>query len=503
MEQQTGQLVALVEGQQIPYGGNRFATVDARLAQDFSPGDHLIVVNKTGALLHIPAAVQEIAKMSVGDAFDAFGRMGGVSDLAVSAFFEAFAQRLEDDESFAAIEAANAADVESASARGRSVTRLILNPQMRADMVDGLRMWRDTPSTRGERVNRVDHDGWSVEQVTAGLGVVGFVFEGRPNVFADACGVLRTGNTVVFRIGSDALETAKAIVDHALNPALESAGMPRGAASLLPSAERSAGWAMFSDQRLALAVARGSGPAVAQLGAVAQQAGTPVSLHGTGGAWIVTGEACDPDRLEAVVRNSLDRKVCNTVNTVCVLREGLADLGPRVIAGLDAAAKRLGVEPKVHVANGAEKAVPDSWFTESVPIGRSEGDVIECRAELIDATQLGHEWEWERSPEITLVAVDSVEQAAQMFNEMSPRFAASLVSEDLNEHDAFFEAVDSPFVGDGFTRWVDGQYALNQPELGLSNWQFGRLFARGGVLSGSSVFTVRTKAIQDDPELRR
>ena len=58
-------------------------------------------------------------------------------------------------------------------------------------------------------------------------------------------------------------------------------------------------------------------------------------------------------------------------------------------------------------------------------------------------------------------------------------------------------------MGDGFTRWVDGQYALNTPELGLSNWQFGRLLARGGVLSGDSVYTVRHHAIITDPELHR
>ena len=51
--------------------------------------------------------------------------------------------------------------------------------------------------------------------------------------------------------------------------------------------------------------------------------------------------------------------------------------------------------------------------------------------------------------------------------------------------------VDAPFVGDGFTRWVDGQYALDTPELGLSNWQGGRLLGRGGVLSGDSVHTIR------------
>ena len=68
---------------------------------------------------------------------------------------------------------------------------------------------------------------------------------------------------------------------------------------------------------------------------------------------------------------------------------------------------------------------------------------------------------------------------------------------------AFWSGLDAPFVGDGFTRWVDGQYALDRPELGLSNWQHGRLLARSGVLSGDSVFTLRTRAFQQDPDLHR
>src|SRR5690606_2645916 len=149
-----------------------------------------------------------------------------------------------------------------------------------------LRIWENTQVTT-EPVEAVDHDEWRVEILKAGLGVVGFLFEGRPNVFADATGVLRAGNTVVFRIGSDALDTARAIVEEALDPALAESGLPPGAASLVDTPSRAAGWAMFSDSRLALAGARGSGPAVSQLGAVARQAGTAVSLHGTGGAWIV------------------------------------------------------------------------------------------------------------------------------------------------------------------------------------------------------------------------
>ena len=94
-------------------------------------------------------------------------------------------------------------------------------------------------------------------------------------------------------------------------------------------------------------------------------------------------------------------------------------------------------------------------------------------------------------------------EAVELFNRHSPRLVATLVSEDRAEQERFWSLVDAPFVGDGFTRWVDGQFALGRPELGLSNWQHGRLLARSAVLSGDSVFTVRTRAHQHDPDLHR
>jgi glutamate-5-semialdehyde dehydrogenase len=96
-----------------------------------------------------------------------------------------------------------------------------------------------------------------------------------------------------------------------------------------------------------------------------------------------------------------------------------------------------------------------------------------------------------------------VATAVELFNSQSPRFVASLVSSNLGEHDRFWDTIDAPFVGNGFTRWVDGQYAFGRPELGLSNWQFGRLFARGGVLSGDSMFSIRTRSVQEDPDIGR
>ena len=496
-------LSEVTAGMPLLFDGNRVTHVSAEVAERFRPGDRLLVVQKTGDVLHVPAEQHRIAAEAVERASAAFAQMGSVSDAQVTRFYEEFARRIEDEESWAPIAAANREDVEQARARGRSTTRLVAGDKMRRDMAAGLREWRDAPSPRGRVLESIRHDGWTVEQVVAPLGVVGFVFEARPNVFADATGVLRGGNTVVFRIGSDALGTAQAIMEHALNPALEAAGLPLGAASLVESGERSAGWAVFADSRLALAVARGSGRAVEQLGSVARQSGVPVSLHGTGGAWLVADGGADAERFASAVYHSLDRKVCNTLNVCCIQRSRAAELVPRFLDALHRAGERRGHGCKLHVAAGDEAAVPGEWFRNRVRVRRAAGDVEEPLAEVLPVDELGREWEWEESPEVSLKIVDGLDEAVALFNRYSPQFIAGLVSEDAESHRRFYEAVNAPFYGNGFTRWVDGQYALNRPELGLSNWENGRLFGRGGVLSGDSVYTVRTRVTQTDPEVHR
>ncbi|MEM9513771.1 MAG: aldehyde dehydrogenase family protein [Actinomycetota bacterium] len=497
------QLRRLEAGQQIVVAGDQVLTVDDALAAAFAPGDALIAVAETRRLLHVPAEQRAIVDRAVSAAVEGFAALAPCTDEQITEFFDRFAQRLDDPGSFASIAKANAVDVEQAASRGRSTTRLVLDDTMRAGMIAGLNGWRDAALGRDDTLARHDHDGWSVEARRAPLGVVGFVFEGRPNVFADACGVVRTGNSVVFRIGSDALGTAQAIVEHALTPALAGAGMPAGTVSLVASPERSAGHALFADRRLSLAVARGSGPAVAELGAVAAQSGIPVSLHGTGGAWIIAGDASDADRLRAAARASLDRKVCNTLNVCAVPAARAAELVPVMLDALDAAAADRGTSPRLHVVEGSEAAVPAGWFDETVEIMRADGVHREPRASVLGRDGLATEWEWEASPEVTLVVTESVGHAVALCNEYSPHFVVSVVSDDAAERDAVYDSVDAPFVGDGFTRWVDGQYALDTPELGLSNWERGRMLGRGAILSGDSVFTVRYRATIDQPDLRR
>jgi len=494
-------LKELTAAMPIFYGGNRVKRVPEELAARFAAGDRLLVVPETGDLLHIPAREHQVATEAVGQAFAAFQGMGEVPDSQISRFYDLFAVRLEAEETWEPIAQANEVDVARARARGRSTTRLIASDKMRRDMIAGLRAWRDAPTRRGQVVERLVHDGWAVEQVADALGVVGFVFEGRPNVFADATGVLRGGNTVVFRIGADALGTARAIVEHALAPALEAAGLPPGAATLVDSAERAAGWALFSDPRLSLAVARGSGRAVEQLGSVARHAGIPVSLHGTGGAWIVADATADADKFEKAVYHSLDRKVCNTLNVCCIPQERAGELVPRFLTALERAGERHGC--KLHVVSGSESHVPREWFSSQATVRRAHGDVTEPRAEMLPVEKLGHEWEWEETPEVTLAVVTGMAEAVKLFNDYAPQFIASLITENADNFTRFYEAVNAPFVGNGFTRWVDGQYALGRPELGLSNWQAGRLFARGAVLSGDGIYTVRTRVVQSDPDVHR
>jgi len=482
--------------------GDRIIRISAELANRFKPGDSLIAVRKTGEILHIPKEVRQMVFLAVSKALDAFHALTTVSEQQITDFYREFADRLSDEVVWSEIARVNAADVSRAKEKGRSTTRLVADEKMRRNMIEALHQWQDLPPVRDQVIQRVEHDNWSVLQISAGCGVIAFVFEGRPNVLADATGVLRSGNTAVFRIGSDALSTAKTMMDLAVKPSLRKAGLPEDSVTLLESAEHSAGWALFADPRLALAVARGSGRATELLGAIASEAGNATSLHGTGGAWIIADETADPLRFELAVYHSTDRKVCNTVNVICIHRKR-TDLVQRMLVALSKRGEKLGYGYRLHVVEGSESLIPQDLFQTETNVMRASGIVGEHVATLLPANMLGHEWEWEQTPEVTFAGIDSLDEGIRLFNEQSPLFACSLISENPEAHEYFFRAVNAPFVGNGFTRWVDGQFALRRPELGISGWQNGRLLSRCGILTGDGVYTIRLRAHQSDPDLHR
>ena len=462
--------------------------VGAQIADHFQKGD-LIIGLSGGHLLHVPQTDLVVAHDAVSQSVSAFELMKSVASEQISQFFHTFAQKLEENAIFDKIKKCNEDDVASALQRGRSTTRLVLTDAMRSDMISALHTWGDTPHVDGAALESVEHQGWTVSAAKSSLGVVAFVFEGRPNVFADATGVLRSGNTCVFRIGSDSLGTAQAIMKYAVLPALESCGLPVGAVSLIESKSHASGWALFSDRRVSLAIARGSGEAVSQLGAVARQFGIAVSLHGTGGAWMIVGDHADAQWLSKVVVNSLDRKVCNTLNVCCIVRSRARKLVPLFIEALMQAAKQRDAIGVVHADSASQEFITAQ--SESIQVLN------------LSANELSTEWEWENAPECSLVIVNDLDEAIALFNEYAPSFVVSIISDNNAELEKVWRETNAPFVSNGMTRWVDGQFALNRPELGLSNWQNGRTLGRGGILSGDSVFSVRYRVQQTDADLHR
>lgn len=357
---------------------------------------------------------------------------------------------------------------------------------MLSDMATALDLWASAEDRPNATTEMVDHGGWRIEVVRAPLGVVAFVFEGRPNVFSDATGVLRMGNTCVFRIGSDARATATAVMEYALRPSLVAAGLPSDAVLLLDEISHASAWSLFSQRGVSLAVARGSGAAVRDLGAVARQSGVPVSLHGTGGAWMMISPGVDTDVIQNVVAHSLDRKVCNTTNVVVVVGSEPEVRLEAVIRGAEMAARRRDAEAVIHDVAGLCRA-----------------NDPQTRVSPASLEVLSTEWEWENDPEISVVHAETLEEAVHLFNTYSPRFVLSLLSIDEQEHSFVWAHARAPFVGNGMTRWVDGQFALNRPELGLANWELGAQIGRGAILSGGDVFTIRYRADQRDPQLHR
>ncbi len=176
---------------------------------------------------------------------------------------------------------------------------------------------------------------------------------------------------------------------------------------------------------------------------------------------------------------------------------------PLFLQGLAEAGAARGVGVKLHATPSAWAHLPTAWREGVSRVRRADGDHEEALTEGLDRGDLGLEWEWEESPEVSLEIVADLDEAIGLFNAFSPRFIASVIAAEPEVHESAFAALDAAFIGDGMTRWVDGQYAFGRPELGLANWQNGRLFARGGVLSGDGVYTLKTRMRQSAMGLKR
>jgi glutamate-5-semialdehyde dehydrogenase len=277
------------------------------------------------------------------------------------------------------------------------------------------------------------------------VGVVGANFEARPNVAVDvASQVLKSGNAVVLRTGSAALETVTALVDGVLRPALERARLDGGAVGLVRSHDRKGAEALVSlPDLIPLVILRGSGPSTAALGALAAANGVRTLAHAEGGGVLYVHEAATPGLVEAVARASLDRLgVCNRLNLALVDRsaDGLVD-------ALLEICRAHGLE----VRGGRRAAGLDGIL----PLDRP----------------LGHEWasEPERVGTMTLELVDGLEEALRIANGETSGLAAAIVTEDAATAERFLDGYrGTAAFWNAPTRFTDGFALLGTPETGVN-----------------------------------
>src|SRR5438132_10457436 len=248
-------------------------------------------------------------------------------------------------EKTAALLEANRADVERARSRGAArafLDRLTLTETRLEEMAQGLREIAALPDPVGTVVEAWRRpSGIEISRVRVPLGVVGFIYESRPNVTADAAGLcLKSGNAVVLRGGSEAIES-NTMIAALLAKAVEKAGAPPEAIQFVDTPDRAAVAVMLElDTLLDLVIPRGGEEFVRW---VAQHSRVPVLKHDKGLVHVYLDAAADADMAEAIVVNAKAQRpsVCNALETLLVHGAAAPRLLPRIVARLAEAGVEL------------------------------------------------------------------------------------------------------------------------------------------------------------------
>lgn len=355
-------------------------------------------------------------------------------------------------EDAARILAANAQDIAAAEGNGLSgamLDRLRLDPArveamaVGVDAVAGLRDPVGGVIDRSERPN-----GLALSRVRVPIGVIGIIYESRPNVTADAGALaVMAGNAAILRGGSEAIRSNRAI-HAAMARGLASAGLPEGAVQLIPTTDRAAvGDMLRADGMIDLIVPRGGKSLVARVQAEAR---VPVLAHLDGLNHSYVDRAADPTMAEAVVVNAKLRRtgVCGATETLLIDR-GYADPLP-ILSGLIAAGCELRGDAEVRALHPAIlEANDDDWDTE-----------------YLDAI-------------LSVKLVDGVDDAIAHIAAHGSHHTDAILTEDAATAEHFLARVDSAIVmWNASTQFADGgEFGLGA-EIGIAT---GRLHARGPV----------------------
>ncbi|MEE4024705.1 glutamate-5-semialdehyde dehydrogenase [Gordonia sp. PKS22-38] len=315
--------------------------------------------------------------------------LGGMTTAAKNDVLLAAADAIEAAED--SILAANAADVtraENDDTEASLIDRLRLTPERITGIADGLRQVAVLPDPIGTVVSgKTLPNGMELRQVRVPLGVVGMVYEARPNVTVDAFGIaFKSGNAVLLRGSSSAADSNAELV-RILREVLRDKGVNADAVALLPSADRSSVTALIRARGLVDVVIPRGGAGL--INAVVAGATVPTIETGTGNCHVYVHALADLDVATRIILNSKTRRpsVCNTAETVLVDKAVAADALPKISQALQAQGVVIhGDEP------GMEPATEQDWAEEylSMDIAMKVVDDLDAAVSHIDTYGTGH-----------------------------------------------------------------------------------------------------------------
>jgi len=348
---------------------------------------------------------------------------------------------------------ANAADVEAASVKGLSnamVERLILNPARVEAMAKGLEEVAALPDPVGRELARWTRpNGLDIARVSTPIGVIGIIYESRPNVTADAAALcIRSSNGAILRTGSEALNSAKAIFT-AFERAFAEAHLP-AAVQLVPTADRDAVGLMLGglDDTISLIIPRGGKSLVARVQAEAR---VPVLAHLEGLNHTYVHAAADPEKAVEIVLNAKMRRVsvCGSTETLLIDKAVADTLLPPIARALIAEGCELRGDAAAQAIVSMTAATEDDW-----------------RTEYLDKV-------------LAVRVVGDMAAAIEHIRTYGTQHTEAIITEDPEAAEAFLNAVDSAIViWNASTQFADGgEFGLGA-EIGIAT---GRMHARGPV----------------------
>ena len=346
---------------------------------------------------------------------------------------------------------ANQVDLQTAKKTGLSgalLDRLELNPKRFAEMVEGVRKVAALSDPVGEVLRKWKQpNGLEISKVRVPLGLIGIIYESRPNVTVDSAVLcLKTGNATLLRGGREAKTSNRALAS-ALSEAAVKQGLPPEIVTLVENEGRESIPEMCRlEGVLDLLIPRGG---VGLIQTVLEHARVPVIQHADGVCHIFVHGAADPAMAEAITINAKCQRpaTCNAAETLLVDRQGAEKILPRLVKALRAQGVKLFGDEAASKAAGEQLVVPESWKTEYLNLT------------------------------MAIRVVDGVEGALEHLEKYGSHHSDAIVTEDGEAAEQFLQGADSAAVyWNASTRFTDGAEFGFGAEIGIST---GKIHARG------------------------